>query len=117
METYIKCLEEVVLATGLLHSIPAEPNFSCQKIPVTTLPLTSGCLSLQIAIPLIIICEAWLSERPIKLCNIKDELKAKIMTAFTNLNRDHQKGLQEILKLSGKLWLKPMAISLNKFSL
>ena len=76
-ETYIKCLDEVVLLwnwdggywktlplpTGLHDTQTGEPSVSCQKIFVTT---AFGCLTPRIAIFLIIICGAQLSERTTK---------------------------------------------------
>ena len=50
--------------------------------------VTFDRLTPQIAIALIIMCEAWLNERPARLCNIKNKLKAKITAAFTNLNKE-----------------------------
>ena len=68
METYIKCLEEVVLSwtekenptfdnrTLQHHATKAEePSLGCEKISATTLPLKSGRPTLQIAIPLLCI--------------------------------------------------------------
>ena len=42
-------------------------NVGCKKISANTSPLTSGHLTPQIAIPLTIMCGAWLKKRPTKL--------------------------------------------------
>ena len=78
METYIKCLEEVVLpwikrmTAGRLYICTVSHKqvkpIRCQKVLVTTSPLTSDCLTLQIAISLIIMCKAQLNEKLTKLC-------------------------------------------------
>ena len=73
----------------------------CPKISASTSPLTSGRLTLQIAISLIIMCGVRLSETNISPCNTKDKLKARITTPFSNLKKKRRKGLQEIQKSSG----------------
>ena len=98
-EVYIKCLEEIVLfwikrvAAGRpyiweqdCHVIQAgEVSLGCEKISATTSPITSSYQTLQIAISLIIMCRAWLSKRPTKLCTIPE---GKVMVAITNLNKE-----------------------------
>ena len=66
-----------------------EPPLVCQKISALTSPLTSRHLILQITILSIIMCVAWISERPTKLCNTKNELKARIIAAFTYLRKEN----------------------------
>ena len=59
-----------------------ESSLGSQKISMTTSPLTSGCLTPQIAISLIIICGMQLTEK------LKEKLKVKIIASFTNLNKE-----------------------------
>ena len=47
-------------------------------------------------------------------CNTKDKLKARIMAAFTNSNKEAS---GKAYKVIWRLRLKPMAISLNEFNL
>ena len=47
-----------------------EPSVDCEKFSVIPSLRTSGPLTRQIAIPLIIMCGAWLSKRPTKLHEI-----------------------------------------------
>ena len=78
----------------LHHATQAEePNVGCQEISVTTSPLTSGSLTPQIAILLIIMCGVQMSERPTKLLEGKDN------SIYQFKQGDLWKGLQEILKL------------------
>ena len=95
-KAYIMCLEESVLlwvkrvAAGnrtLQHAMQTR-RFSVgwEKISATTSSLTSGCLTPQIAISLIM-CGVWLSEKPTKLCPTA-RIKARIIAAFTNLNKE-----------------------------
>ena len=60
-----------------------EPRIASQKISASTSPLTSDHLTPQIAI---IMCGVQLSKSPRKT---KDELKARITAAFTNLNKEN----------------------------
>ena len=93
------CCKTLYLATGLCHATQAgEPSLGFEKISATTSLLTFGCLTPQIAIPLIIIRGAWLSKRPTKLCTNKNELKARITAAFINLNKEN------IGKASKRFW-------------
>ena len=56
-------------ATELCYTLQVgEPGHSCEKISATTLLLTSGSLTCQIAISLIILHGVQLSERLTKLC-------------------------------------------------
>ena len=80
METYIKCLEVVLLvwsvrvATERLYvsqqdcaTQARKPSVGFKNISATTSLLTSSCLTPQIAVPLIFLCGVQLSERPTKL--------------------------------------------------
>ena len=49
------------------HQTLCQSSIGCEKISETTSPLTSGHLTPQIEIPLIIMCGARLSESPTKL--------------------------------------------------
>ena len=71
---YIKYLDELVLvwierwAAGTpsalrLNSVPGEPSVGYEKVFAITSPLTLGHLTLQIAIPLIIMCKAPLRDQ------------------------------------------------------
>ena len=108
-DTYVKYLEEEVLLglRGWLLEDPVSDNrtmhhatqvgesgVDCQKISATISPLTSGHLIPQIAIPLIIMCEAQLCKRPTKLHPTPN-------SSIYQFKQDHQKGLQNILKSSG----------------
>ena len=76
------------LATGLCTMPHMQENLelAMRKFLWSHHPLISGHLTPQIAVSLIIMCKAWLSER--LLCSAKDELKARIIVAFTNLNKE-----------------------------
>ena len=50
------------------------------------------------------------------LCNIKNELKARITAAFNNLKKETEK-LAGDFEVVWRLWLKPKMISLNKSNL
>ena len=63
-----------------------EPRVGWQKILWPH--LTSGHLTLQIAISLIIMWGTQLSKRPINLYSTKDKLMTMIMKAFTDSNRE-----------------------------
>ena len=78
MKGFIKCLDEVVpvwierVAAGSPYiwqqdSASYHTNVGCENISATTSLLTSGCLTIQIAIPLIIMCGVLLSGRLTKL--------------------------------------------------
>ena len=71
------------------------------------MPLNKETKPIKIVIPLIIMRRAWLTPKPV--CYTKEKLKARITTALTRLA-----GYSEVVWGS---WLKPMAISLNKFNL
>ena len=79
------------LATGRLYiwQQNSAPCYTSRRIPwnpVRTWCFTSGHLTPQIALPLIMMCEAWLTNK--SLCNSKDELKLRIIAAFTNSNKE-----------------------------
>ena len=97
-------------------STPCHTSKRTQKISVTISLLTPGNLNPKVAISLIIMCGVQLTKRPTKLCDTSDELKGKIIAAFTNSNKE-----KEILagysKVVRKLWMKPMTISLCKLYL
>ncbi|XP_052821866.1 uncharacterized protein LOC128247086 [Octopus bimaculoides] len=70
------------VSTTLHHAIQAgETSHGCQTIAETTSPLTSGHLPPQTATALI-------SCSYKSHCNTKDELRARIMAAFVNLNKE-----------------------------
>ncbi|CAI9715721.1 Hypothetical predicted protein [Octopus vulgaris] len=74
----------------LHHATQAgEPSHGCQTISATTSPLTSGHLTRQTAAPLDYHMWDTVERETNKTCyNTKDELKARIMAAFTNLNKE-----------------------------
>ena len=95
------------------------------------IPLTSGHLTPQTAIPLIIMCGMQSSKRPKKPQKISEQhqiwtegkvkgsiyqCKLGLVSPKATSIGNRQKGLQEILKWSGP-WLKPMTISLKNFNL
>ena len=97
MEAYVKCLEEMLSARRphiwQQDSVPCHTSRRTQcwlsKNFCDYITPTSGCQTLQIVILLIVMYVMQLSERPKKtLFNTRDELKARIMAAFTNLNRE-----------------------------
>ena len=103
METYVKCLEEVELpwikrvATGRptssYRTLPyakqaGEPSFGCYKISAITSLLTSGHSNTKIAIPLIIMWGTIEQTINKTLRHTKDELKARIMATFADLDKE-----------------------------
>ena len=115
MKANIKCLKEVncsesrgwlledpISGKRALHHVTQakEPSVGCKKFSATTSPLTSP----KIAIPLIIMWGAWLSERPTKLYAIlKMNWKQKNGSIYQFKQGDHLKSLQEIPKSSGAI--------------
>ena len=101
-EAYIKWLKEALLFESwgcLLEDLWQQDSAQCHTSRITQywqsekfcdhITPTSGHLIPLIVILLIIMCQAWLSERLTKLnANTKDELKAKITVVFTNLNKE-----------------------------
>ena len=103
-EAYIKCLKKVVvyrIMRGSLQEEPTsqnptpchskqagEPNVGCENISATPLHLKAGHQTLQIAISLFTVWGIVERETNKTPCNTKDELKARIMAAFTNLNKE-----------------------------
>ena len=72
------------------HSYKPNGNFSnigYKKISSTTSSLSSGRLKLQIAITLIMMYGVEMNKTIKILCNIKDELKARLTAAVNNLNK------------------------------
>ena len=59
-----------------------EPLLSRQRISATPSPLTSGCITPQIKVHLIIMFKAWLGERSTKFC-----ATPKMTAEFTNLSK------------------------------
>ena len=106
------------LATGLC-AMPhkrKKTSVGCEKIPVITSLLTSGCLTPQIIISLIIMWGAVEQKTNKTLCNTEIELKARIMATFSNLNKETiWKAFKGDSVVFWMLGLKPMLISLNKF--
>ena len=87
----------------LLHSTQAgEPNIDCEKISATSSLLTSGSLNLLIAIALWGTVE-WETNK--SLCSTKDELKARMMATYTNLNQETNK------KSYKRLWSNLVAMA------
>ena len=77
-----------------------ESSVCYQKISETTSPLTSSHLTPLITVPLDHYMQSAVEQETNKTqCNTKDEVKARILASFMNLNKE--KGLQEIPKLSG----------------
>ena len=72
-------LHGIRLNFGSLHQVPGGGMASLDR--------RYGCLAPQIATSLIIICVAQLSQKPAKL-SATPKQKAKITTAFTNLNKE-----------------------------
>ena len=64
-----------------------ELSLDFEKISASTSPLTSGHLTSQIAIPLIIMCGAQLIKRPTKLW-LTPKMKARITAVFSNLSKE-----------------------------
>ena len=82
------CRKTLYLATGICAMSRKQDNpVLAEKISVTTSTLTSSCLTPQIAPPYHVwgAAEQETSKTP---CNTKDELKARIMAVFTNLNKE-----------------------------
>ena len=87
LDQEVDCWKTLRLATGLRHAKQAgESSLGRVKISVTTSLLIYCRQTLQIAISLIIMCEVQL--RPTKQRIIKAKLKARIMAAFTSLNKE-----------------------------
>ena len=100
-ETYIKCLDQESGFWRILHHA-TQPIIVWEKISAITLHQPFGHLTSQIPIPFIIVSGAVEWETNKTPCNTKDELKARIMVAITNLNQETigKESLQKISKLS-----------------
>ena len=70
-------------------TLAGERNLVWPKISATTFFLTPDHLILQIATPLIFVSDTVERATMKTLCNTKDELKARIMADFTNLNKEN----------------------------
>ena len=84
------CWKTLHLATGfwIMPHQQENPVLPVRKFWQLHHPKRYGCLTPQIAIPLIIMCGVQLSENLKKLCDTKDELKERIMAAFSSLNKE-----------------------------